>query len=168
MVLFRNLLRRLGLEREVRLPFRFSTKGSMLQNASDAAFVASYAHETLSCAHPNPFRYDHERPQDQCGYCVPCIIRRAAMARVGLDDPDRYRYDVVREPDALTKTKASDLRAFEVALTGAQRGVGLREVLRAGPLSTDSAEEIARYIDVYHGGLTEVADFLGRPAPPRA
>jgi hypothetical protein len=112
-----------------------------------------------SCARPNPRRADPSRPQPHCGYCVPCIIRRAAMATVAWDDPQHYRYDVRSERAILDQStvRRSDVRAFEIAIVRARYRANIIDVLRAGPLPPDDAD---RYETVYRNGLAEVARFL--------
>lgn len=153
--LFRQVLGRLGLETSLKDPYRFKTKAEMLLKANDYEFISSTAHKTMSCAHPNAGRFKGRGPQ-HCGYCVPCIVRRAAMVKAGIND-QKYTVDV--RVDEISEQKGKDLRAFKIAAERAKDGVSAANVLKAGPLKCDPVE-VPHYIDVYRRGLKEVADFL--------
>ncbi len=153
--LFRQVLGRLGLEVELEDPYRFKTKAEMLLEANDYKFISSTAHKTMSCAHPNAERFYGKTPE-HCGYCVPCIVRRAAMVKAGIND-QKYTVDV--RVDKLSEQKGKDLRAFKIAVERAKNAVGAASVFKAGPLKCDPVE-VPHYIGVYRRGLKEVADFL--------
>lgn len=159
--LFRQLLMDIGLEVPIETPYNFKTKGMMLENCANSSLLGQNARSTNSCGHPNDRNLPPDRQQSQCGYCVPCIIRRSAMSAVRLDLASDYRYDILTEGDRLTDTKRSDLRAFEIAIARAiSRGTsGVADVLRAGPLPAGPSD-IPRFAQVYRDGLAEVAEFL--------
>lgn len=157
--LFRQLIEILDLPFTITLPYRFFTKGEMLKNSKDITFVKSSLSLTMSCAHPAANRYSKQNPNIHCGYCLPCIIRRAAMNKVGLRG-ESYAFNILNE--TLSRTRSSDLNAFLVAI--ARSPVSDRSnILRSGPLPVLS-EEIKRYSDMYRRGFKEVADFLSKRA----
>lgn len=41
---------------------------------------------TLSCSHPTHGRIAGATPPINCGYCYPCIIRRASLHKIGFDN----------------------------------------------------------------------------------
>ena len=158
--LLRDVLAGLGIETPLVNPYRFLTKGQMLEQLyrTEAGLVHALAPEkTNSCAHPNERNHDASRPQPHCGYCVPCIIRRASLAVVGLDDPLRYRYDLLSERAILSADRSKDVIAVEIGLARAAEHAEIGDVLRSGPIPPHEAEE---YTAVYRGGLNEVARFL--------
>jgi hypothetical protein len=166
---FARVLSAIGIGVPLELPYRWHTKGEMLealrQSPVSNVMVAG-ASLTNSCARPNDRNADVTRPQRHCGYCVPCLIRRAAMAVVGLDSASDYRIDVHAERGLLDSSPIlrSDVRAFELAIETAEtEGVGIGDVLSAGPLP-DNFAELDSYVGVHRRGLNEVAKFLlGRP-----
>lgn len=166
---FARVLSAIGIGVPLELPYRWNTKGEMLEALRRSPFssvMVAGASLTNSCARPNDRNADAARPQRHCGYCVPCLIRRAAMAVVGLDSASDYRIDVHAERGLLDSSPVlrSDVRAFELAIATAEtEGIGLADVLSAGPLPDDSAE-LDSYVGVHRRGLNEVAKFLlGRP-----
>jgi 7-cyano-7-deazaguanine synthase in queuosine biosynthesis len=112
--LFRQLLNELGIEAQLLLPYQFMTKGEMLNRAEDRDWVIATAPVTVSCAHPTADRWlGGILTKPNCGYCLPCLIRRASLAKVGADDPAQYRENpLVRQ---LSKKKMRDLRAVQFA-----------------------------------------------------
>lgn len=161
--LFRAVLDALALDVPLELPYRFRTKGQMLLETRNPPLVARLAPRSHSCGRPNDPNVAKERPEPQCGYCVPCIIRRAAMAAAGLDVvTGHYRFDVHAERALLEQSadRASDVRAFETALARTlRRGAGMTDVLTAGHLP-DVPHEVEQYVRVYLDGLDEVGAFL--------
>ncbi|MBN72082.1 MAG: hypothetical protein CME32_22730 [Gimesia sp.] len=160
MDLFRTLLAALGSDVEVVTPYRFETKGEMALRAFSNPAFASAVHRTVSCSHPDVGRYQGESPGQHCGYCVPCIIRRAALYAAGLDDPAHYLNDIVSTRPSAGSDTNRDLRAFEMAVARfdeADLSRHLFDVLSTGPIPPEHADEFAA---VYRRGMTEVKNFL--------
>lgn len=155
LALFKEMLSGIGLDVRVENPYQFSTKGEMLKDAEDAEFVAEVTPRTMSCAHPSAGRWQG-RGVEHCGYCVPCIIRRAAEYEAGIGGTS-YTFDVRREE--LGPEAAKDPRAFRVAVERASDGVDLADVLVSGPLGVDPAT-LNSYVDLHARGLDEVGRFL--------
>lgn len=92
-----------------------STKGEIVNELKDLpAFKEGY-NSTISCSHPCQARMNGKTIPMNCGYCYPCIIRRASLYRANVEDSS-YDYN-----DAISMTflnrfseytsRASDLRA---------------------------------------------------------
>lgn len=160
LALYRELLNALGTGVSVETPYRFTTKGEMAKNMlSNAAFTAGVDY-SVSCSHPDVGRYQGASPGQHCGYCVPCIIRRAALLKAGIDDPKSYLTDIRTNPPARGSETSRDLRAFEMALARFDPDDGDRhvfEVLSTGPIPPNNIED---FVDVYRRGMLEVQDFL--------
>lgn len=151
---------RLGITNAIVNPFRLMTKGEILANSRDQETLTALARRTLSCAHPEAPRYA-KRKQGNCGYCFPCLIRRAAMHHVGLDDPSDYAFDAPREDAELTGDRGNDLRALVRSLARDPRPV---DVLRNGPVP---ASEVAAFAGVYERGRREILTWIrdANPSP---
>ncbi|MEF3309401.1 hypothetical protein PV433_10855 [Paenibacillus sp. GYB004] len=152
----------LGLSVKIETPYQFSTKGEMLLHAKHQSILKAGADYTMSCSHPGVGRHiKGGNPYQHCGYCVPCIIRRASMAAAGLDDAKPYAVDVLTNPPRSENGTGRDFRAFEMALHRAALPDfrPFLEVLNAGPLP-GGAEQIQAYVDVYTRGMEEVRQFL--------
>ena len=158
MDLYRRLLSGLGIEVPIELPYMFKTKGEMLASATDPEVVRNLARKSVSCASPNPWGKAEE---SHCGYCVPCIIRRAAMKAAGLDRGKDYRLDVRKPGRALTAKESTHIKGFGLAIRHRAGGITLADLLSAGPLPP-SVGSIEDFKSVHDRGLTEVAAFLGK------
>lgn len=158
MGMFRELLGMVGVSLPVETPYRFRTKGEMLAGAGNPGVLRELAPRTLSCSHPDVGRYHGVAPGRHCGYCVPCIIRRASMAHIGEDRSADYLIDVLRNPPGAGTETGKDFRAFEMALARQRGGHrSLMDVLGSGPLPP---EDVTEYAAVYEKGMEEVRRLL--------
>lgn len=159
MALLRHILEALNLHVVLVNPYRFSTKGEMIRANGHTELLKTIAPDTMSCAHPSVGRWKGLPPM-HCGYCLPCLIRRAAMHYAGLDDPQHYDRDVLKEYLS-PKGRGATLRAFQMALQRTQHNIRLSEILKSGPLvGEENARDLERYLDVYRRGMREIATFL--------
>lgn len=139
------------------------TKGEVLQSCKNAALLRRLARLTVSCSHPEQGRFEHQ-PYGNCGYCFPCIIRRASLHTIGLDFAGDYRHDVCSEEQLITgrTMRSRDIRAVLAAL--AQEDESQLLPLMAGPLPPEVPLSAATR--VYHQSLAEVRNwFLGNASP---
>lgn len=157
--LFRKLLRQLDIDVKITLPYRFKTKGEMLAECEDRSLLTRTAKRSMSCSHPETGRFQGFAPRNHCGYCVPCVIRRAAMRKARLIDP-APNVDVLNETLDHETDTGRDMRAFEMALErekGISNPQSLFRVLTTGPISPAEAQRCA---DTYRRGIAEVRKFF--------
>lgn len=156
--LIRKLIATLGLEVEIDLPYRFYTKGEMITKSFNRDLIQNNADVTISCSHPGASRFSKVSPNLHCGYCYPCLIRRAAIHSTGIPDKTTYVYEDLSKP--LSKKRRSDLQALKIALIRYQkRAPRIGDVLVSGSLpGTDN--ELNDYLEVFSRGLEEVRVFL--------
>lgn len=157
--LLKNLLQKLGIAVAIELPYRFLTKGEMLMACANQAVVEAGIPITMSCSHPSANRFTQARdPNIHCGYCVPCLVRRAAVFAAGVSDPTRYAFTDLSVP--LSKSRGLDLKVFKIALNKyATQPPLMKDILSAGKLP-GSDEELSAYLQVYQRGIQEVQQFL--------
>lgn len=110
-----SLLKNIGLNHEVRNFYSTKSKGEIVyEHKNNKVFKESYK-ETLSCSHPCQSRYDRIKPPLNCGYCYPCLIRRASFVVNGFTDNhynEKYLLDLnFLEANNKADGKASDLKA---------------------------------------------------------
>ncbi|MFL6077563.1 MAG: 7-cyano-7-deazaguanine synthase [Mycobacteriales bacterium] len=89
-------------------PYLELTKGQVCQRAIDAGLPAEVLVHTVSCAHP-PIKRKHDDPY-HCGYCYPCLVRRAALHHALDRDGTEYLVNPWQLPSG--DAKADDLRAL--------------------------------------------------------
>lgn len=156
--LMRKLLLTLKISVNIELPYRFNTKGEMIVNSSNYEFIRQNLDATISCSHPGASRFSKKSPNLHCGYCYPCLIRRAATYSTGNPDRTEYVYADLSQP--LTKIRRSDLRTLKIALDKYQQRVPqIKDVLISGPLPVTDLE-LQKYHQVFLRGLEEVSNFL--------
>jgi hypothetical protein len=156
--LLRDLLNELQLRVALDLPYRFRTKGEMMIDCADQIALAGGLGATMSCAHPGAGRFvPGGSPNQHCGYCVPCLIRRAAVSTWGTDRTP-YVFENLRAP--LSPTRGADLRALRLALDRySRRTPTLADVLAAGPLP-GTPDDRQEYFDMFRRGLAELDGFV--------
>lgn len=164
--LMRNVLRELGIAVSLELPYRFSTKGEMLASCADSELAMRGIRATMSCSHPGAGRYTQLRdPNIHCGYCIPCIIRRASIVRAGITDPTVYAYPDLKETAELrqkkpTSVRDSDLRSLRLALDRFDnRPPSMVDILLPGPLP-GSDNDLRQYLEMFVRGIQEVQSFV--------
>lgn len=106
--LFQKLLDVADLRITVRNPYQFKTKGEMLRECKDQAFLRKRAAETTSCG-----RYARNGWQ-HCGRCLPCLIRRAAFHAWGEVDKTQYVYADLSKNDS-QHARYDDVRCAAMA-----------------------------------------------------
>lgn len=160
--LFNKILTSLEIKNHIINPYQFHTKGEMIRGCENQEVFLKHFKKTISCAHPDISRWKGKSPDKQCGYCTPCIIRRAALKNAEIKESGYSINVVINPPDRTTKT-GSDLRAFKLAIEkfkSMKRISILMSILSSGPLPFGDKNEMEDYIEIYKRGLIEVADLL--------
>jgi 7-cyano-7-deazaguanine synthase in queuosine biosynthesis len=91
----------------IKNPFLFDSKTDMLRGI-DTKLRPSML-RSVSCARPSRYKHLNVR---HCGYCVPCIYRRVAMAEAGLDSPSDYGFRLFENISSVELAKQIDFRAL--------------------------------------------------------
>lgn len=157
--LFNALLKGLGISVDVVDPYQFKTKGEMLAESKDLDFIKSVGNETMSCAHATAARWEGKSPNIHCGYCLPCLIRRAAFSRNKLDDSKYYTYDVLNSDFLKQESKKTeDLRAVLYSMESHKSIPTINNVLKTGPIYPINL--VDDFCKVYDAGIKELESFL--------
>ncbi len=131
-------LHTLGFTNPLINPLEFKTKGECLSTCRDTAFLKTVADRAVSCSHGTRRQYWIRRGANNCGYCVPCLFRRAAMHQAGLDNGLQYGFDVCESEMTVNHDgeSADDLRAM-IAFLHANKSDGdlAREAALIAPTS---------------------------------
>jgi len=159
--MYQNFLNSLGIPTSIKTPFQFLTKGEMLIATKNPSVLKEGIKLTHSCSHSTYVRFSGRRFDDHCGYCLPCIIRKAATFAAGVEDVN-YVVDVVNDNFPANIVEGKDLYSLKIALKRLESMTSsLYSLVRtAGPLQ-GTQEEIAQYVDVYKRGMAEVKNLLG-------
>jgi ribosomal protein L32 len=151
--LFQQILDVVGLPVLVNNPYSLKTKGEMLVECLDQASLRFLVSETVSCG-------KWKRSHQQCGKCVPCIIRRASFHAAGIPDHTDYHAKgkdlkaVIRDANARDDLMAMILAARRLPVENVAKWIS-----KAGPLPL---QRIARdqLSGVASRGMEEVKAYL--------
>jgi len=161
--LFKQMLQALEINVNIRNPYQLKTKGEMINESAEVDFIKNNARTSCSCSHPSAARFSSHSPGEHCGYCLPCLIRRAALKAAGIENCERYIVDVTeRAPESYTKS-GKDYRAVRMSLIREHDSTAspLLRVLGSGPLPQENIED---YASVFQRGIAELNAFLERTA----
>ncbi|RWL74836.1 MAG: hypothetical protein EOR69_32100 [Mesorhizobium sp.] len=159
-----HALRQLGLNGRIENPYWDKTKGEMVAECANGALLRQLVPSSLSCASPTKGRWQGLGTQ-HCGYCLPCLIRRAALVS-GLDpDPDPTIYTVEDLTARALDTRQSEgvqVRSFQLAIDRLRARPALASILihKPGPLFDESEARQAAIAGVFQRGLEEVGALL--------
>lgn len=146
-----SLLDAAGLRVRLSNPYQFKTKGEMMVECRDQAFLRRHAAGTTSCGRFARNGFQH------CGRCLPCLIRRASFRRWGQRDSTEYKYEDLSIRNS-THKNFIDVRAAGIAVERV-RQLGLDRWI-GGALNTAQLGDITGYKNVARRGLDELGGFL--------
>jgi hypothetical protein len=159
-----EILNILQIEGQIENPYWNKTKGEMISECANKTLLQNLAPVTLSCSSPSKARWKGHPPQ-HCGYCLPCLIRRAALEKgfgPGLDTTSYTITNLSRKVLNSLKAEGQLIRSFQIAINRLSLNPKLAKILvhSSGSLSDESPEQLEALVDVYIRGMAEVADIL--------
>jgi hypothetical protein len=159
-----DLLQQLGIPASVANPYRFRTKGEMLVDCANKDLLKKHVAETISCSSVTRARWQGLAP-GHCGYCVPCLIRRAAIETAFGADPTIYTIPdlTARELDSRS-AEGEHVRSFQMMVRRLQAKPALARILvhKTGPLSDYPDPDVTEYSEVFARGIAEVGSIVGK------
>ena len=161
-----DLLGYLGISGRIENPYWDKTKGEMAAACAAPALLKTLAPHALSCAHPANARHlgIKGRGIEQCGYCLPCLIRRAALDAAwgrGNDTTPYTLQDLRAHPLGTSNSTGQQIRSFQVAIERLRAAPQLAKVLIHKPGSlADESLRLDQLASVYRRGLAEVAQLI--------
>lgn len=158
--LFMHQLRSLGLQNVIENPYRLLTKGEVLEQSANRELLLDLAPRSISCSHPEAPRWA-SRGQGNCGYCYPCLVRRASLHRVNSDTASEYKWDALIDATLLARhsVRGRSLRALTASLGQEER---CEDVLRNGRVPGGETEA---FFHVYQRGRAELRHWLDGAGP---
>jgi hypothetical protein len=129
--------------------FETDTKGEMLKECDHLDKEALSA-RSYSCG-------KGKRLNKQCGRCIPCLIRRAAIKEAGLVDRTNYHTSDIGVAPKHDDVLAARLASARVLRLGDQAFE--RWVLQAGPLPFDTQRK-TELVDCVKRGIREISSYL--------
>jgi hypothetical protein len=154
----------LGIDGFIENPYWDATKGDMVGQCANPKLLRALAPRSLSCASPTKGRWKGFSTQ-HCGYCLPCLIRRASLLAGWGPNQDETVYtidDLRGKVLDSTESEGVQVRSFQMAVARLQANPNLAPILihKPGPLYDESPGRQAALADVYRRGLEEVGVLL--------
>lgn len=83
-----DFISKLGLNHHIKNEYEMKTKGEMLEECIDKDILRATYKKSCSCAKRGTRKdiRDVMTGTNHCGICMPCIYRRVALHRIGIDD----------------------------------------------------------------------------------
>lgn len=159
--LWNKLLLGLGLNMSVVNPYWNKTKGEMAEECKNKNVLYETMQLSFSCSSPGKARWKGLSSQ-HCGYCVPCIIRRAAMHKAFGNDGTVYTEISISEMQSKnSEGMGIQLRSFQYAIDKIKKHkkYAWLYIHKPGPLPQDD-EYLDELADTYLRGLLEVDTFI--------
>lgn len=160
-----ELIQSLGVPGRLENPYWDKTKGEMAADCLNPQVLKRLVPASLSCSSPTKARWTGG-DQGHCGYCLPCLIRRAAL--LGIDDTPYGLSDLRSRVLDTNQAEGKQVRSFQIAIDRLAARPELANMLihKPGPLYDDASRNEA-HADVYRRGLQEVGRLLAgvRTAP---
>ena len=159
-----DALAALGIGGHIENPYWDKTKGEMVAACANGALLQRLSPTSLSCAAPTKGRWQGHSTQ-HCGYCLPCLIRRASLLKGFGPGADQTVYtidDLTARPLDTRQSEGVQVRSFQLAIERLRARPSLAPVLihKPGPLFDESPPRQAALAEVYRRGLEEVGALL--------
>lgn len=137
-----------GINVKLELPYRYKTKGEVLQECKNQDLMKRLIMGTTSCGKYNRHGYRH------CGVCIPCLVRKASFLKAQIKDQTERGYCTAN----IKFSPSPDTVAAAMAVTQYEK-YGI-ESLISGELSFVDGQEREKYVSVFERGLCEIRDLL--------
>ena len=159
-----DALTTLGVNVRIENPYWDKTKGEMVSGCANGALLRRLTPFSLSCASPVKGRWQGIGTQ-HCGYCVPCLVRRAALLTGLRPDRDPTAYTVDDLTARALNTRQSEgiqIRSMQLAIARLRARPALAYILihKPGPLFDETPARQVALAEVYRRGLEEVGTLL--------
>ncbi len=161
MNLWNKILKELNISGEIQNLYWDKTKGKMVQDCLNKSLLQTLLPDSLSCSSPAKGRWRGKI--GHCGYCLPCLIRRAAvLSEQSIQDNTFYALSNLTASKIETlKADGKQIRSFQAAIRKLKGNNKLAklQIHKSGPLPKD-ASTLILLENVYINGMMEVDKLL--------
>ena len=135
----------------------------VLKHCQNTSLLEKHVTDTISCSSYTKGRFKGLSP-GHCGYCVPCLIRRASISKAFGADATTYTLlpDLGSRSLDSTKAEGENIRSFQLMIhrLNKQPNVAKQMIRKPGPLTDYTAQELEEYEGVFVRGISEVGDIV--------
>lgn len=155
-----------GITNQVLNPFEFKTKGECVEQCRNSHLLERILTNSVSCAKSHHRQTWIRRSARQCGRCMPCIYRRAALHKKGLDT-EVFGRDICLGEVELDSTKglSDDFRAYVSFMFNNPTRKEISDLLLAN--GNLDISKLSDYANVVFRALEEIRCLLRDKATPR-
>ncbi|WHH59787.1 Qat anti-phage system QueC-like protein QatC [Petroclostridium sp. X23] len=172
---YNKILQKLGIKHKVENFFALKTKGEIVEMVKESNAFIKGAGRTISCSHPmRGAKGVPGRPRN-CGYCFPCLIRRASLNNIEVDDEylDTFIKDYkistafirnskyANPENGRTKDLKAVLFALHEYLKNGSFDYYINKMINLGGLNLDDIQRFAR---VYMKSMEEIKVMIEKQA----
>jgi len=163
---FNSILKDIGIKSEILNPYALKSKGEIVEEVSNLDVFDKTAYKTISCSHPCHSRYDKLQTPMNCGYCYPCLIRKASMNKInylkGEYNPNNNLSKTFIENNNSIEGKSKDLKAVMYSLNRYINHIDDDNYINRLLLKTGKLElnEIKQYNRVYRVSMEEIKSMI--------
>ncbi|MCI5119619.1 MAG: hypothetical protein D3908_00165, partial [Candidatus Electrothrix sp. AUS4] len=162
-----NVLNKVGFRSRIINPLCSKTKGECVDECLNRSLLTQVINLSVSCAKRGHKKtWIRKKDVKQCGRCMPCIYRRAALHKISYDN-EIYGMDICNNEVDLESTKllADDFRSYVSLMSNNPTPQEISAMLLAnGNLDIDKLPE---YGDVVFRALEEIRSLLRDKATPQ-
>lgn len=135
--------------------YKYSTKGEIVDEFKNNKIFRECLKLTLSCSHPTHGRMAGATPPINCGYCYPCMIRRASLHKIAFDNTE-----YIEAFDSSYKLSTSMINKYGNPYNGRAKDlVALLESLHIYEYNTDKQYYMKKLIKMGNVTLEEASKF---------
>jgi hypothetical protein len=158
LTVLRDVFKDLGIQNALVNPLELKTKGECVTQCRNLSLLMSLIPRTVSCSHATRRQNWKRKSAPNCGYCFPCLCRRASVHAAGLDSGKDYGIDVCSNELTVdsSATSADDLRAVTSGLMRFKTDASIRKAI-AG---VAPAKPLDAYVNLVQRGLTELRTWI--------
>ena len=148
MAMLQEIWDALKINAELIFPYRHKTKGEVLKECKNPNLLKQLVFNSVSCG-----KFQRHNLQ-QCGVCVPCLVRRAAFLEAGLRDETvkGYVYENLKYSDS------HDLAAIAMSIMQVE-SQGVERFVKSS-LSFSNGENRKELLRVVSRGVEELKNLL--------
>lgn len=150
-----RIIEKLGMNIKLVNPYQFKTKGEMIINCKDKALLENNIVKTMSCSHPTSMRwYKKIGTPSHCGYCLPCLIRKAAELKGFGKIITKYNdKDIIK-----TNANQSTIKCLKIKIYNYPNENPLVSILKNGRIIGNFNE----YMDLYNRSMIELKELFDK------
>jgi 7-cyano-7-deazaguanine synthase in queuosine biosynthesis len=141
-----EFIKSIGLNHSIKNRYELKTKGEMLEECTDRDLILKTYHLSCSCGKRGTRKdiRDNSSGTNHCGICMPCIYRRVALYKIGINElvgtdifnPQKRQIDNIPDMPAFLNYMKQSLTIDEIK----------RNLLVYGTLPLDKLDEYANVV----------------------